>query len=127
MSEGIQPNRLDENSSFSVGDTRFYPLSSPSHGGTELAVWQVRVPVGVAGPAHIIDREEVFLCVSGELVITIDGRVARLVEGDVLAVPAGSRLSARAGDVDAVALVCTRAGLRATFDDGTVLDPPWAR
>jgi quercetin dioxygenase-like cupin family protein len=121
------PTRLDQVTPFEIGSARFYPLSGPSRGGTELAVWQLRLAPGPAGVLHTIDREEVFLCTSGELVLIVDGEELRLMAGDALAVPAGSRLSAGVGESDgAVATVCTRAGLSATTDDGIVLRPPWA-
>jgi hypothetical protein len=41
-------------------------------------------------------------------------------------VPAGSHLSAGAGSEGAVVTVCTRAGLSAVTDDGTVIQPRWA-
>jgi quercetin dioxygenase-like cupin family protein len=123
-----QPTRLDQVTPFEIGAARFYPLSGPSLGGTELAVWQLRLGPGPAGLPHTIDREEVFLCTSGELVLTVDGEEVRLAAGDVLAVPAGSHLSAGAGGgpEGAVVTVCTRAGLSAVTDDGTVIRPAWA-
>jgi quercetin dioxygenase-like cupin family protein len=121
-----RPTRLAEVTPFAIGEARFYPLSSPSRGGTELAVWQLRLGPGTAGLPHTIDREEVFFCTSGELLLTLDGDQVRLVTGDALAVPAGTRLSAGGGSVGAEVTVCTRAGLSATTDDGTVLRPEWA-
>lgn len=122
----FQLTRLDEVEPIALADVRFYPLSSPSRGGSELAVWQLHVDPGPVGTPHTIDREEVFVCLEGELLITVDDEQVRLSVGDSLAVPGGSRLSAGGGADGAVALVSTRAGLSAVMDDGTVMHPPWA-
>jgi quercetin dioxygenase-like cupin family protein len=122
----LRPNRIDEDRPFEIGSARFYPMSNRSLGGTELALWQLRVAPGPAGLPHTIDREEVFVALAGELRLTVDGETVSLVAGDTLAVPAGSRLSAGAGPEGATALVCTRAGLSAVLADGSVLSPPWA-
>lgn len=122
------PTRLADVTPFTIGDASFFPHSSPARGGTELAVWQLRVGPATngGGAGHVIDREEVFVVVSGELLITVDGEQVRLGPGDALAVPGGSRLIAAGGADGAVVTVCTRAGLRATMDGGSVLAPPWA-
>jgi len=122
----LQPTRVEDVQPFVIGAALFYPLSSPSRGGTELAVWQLRIDPGPAGVPHTIDREEVFVCVSGELLIMVDDEQVQLTAGDSLAVPGGSRLSAGGGADGAVVTVCTRAGLSAKLDDGSVLNPPWA-
>ena len=119
--------QIDDVTPFELHGTRFYPLSSPSRGGTELAVWQIRLAPGLAGTPHMIDREEVFICICGEFTLTVDdAEPVRLRAGDVTAVPGGSRLSADAGPEGAAAIVCTRAGLSAVMADGTVVEPPWA-
>jgi quercetin dioxygenase-like cupin family protein len=120
--------RLDQVVPFALHNAEFYPLSSPSRGGTELAVWQLRLSPGAAGAPHVIDREEVFVCVSGEVLIRVDddAEPARLLAGDTLAVPPGSLVSVGSGSDGAAVTVCTRAGLSAKMTDGTVLSPPWA-
>ncbi len=127
-----QLTRFDDVVPIELHGAQFFPLSSPSRGGTELAVWQLRVAPGAPGTAHLIDREEVFVCQSGELLVEVDAGSSpaaepfRLRAGDALAVPAGSRLSAGAGPEGAIVTVCTRAGLRAELADGTWISPPWA-
>jgi quercetin dioxygenase-like cupin family protein len=120
--------RLDQVVPFALPNAEFYPLSSPSRGGTELAVWQLRLQPDAAGAPHVIDREEVFVCVSGELLIRVDDAAepARLLAGDTVAMPPGSLLSVGSGSAGAVVTVCTRAGLSAEMTDGSVVSPPWA-
>lgn len=106
---------------------RFTSCSAPSKGGTELAMWTVDVPAGTPAAPHRLDREEVLHVLAGRLAVTVDGEAAELAAGDTLAAPAGSLLCVSAVDAPARILACTRAGLRATMSDGTVLTPPWAQ
>ena len=122
-----QPTRLDQVTPFEIEGAQFYPLSSPSTGGTELAVWQLRLPADQGGLAHTIDREEVFFCLSGELRLVLNGEPMVLPAGQAMSVPGGSHLNAGAGGEGAVVMVSTRAGLSAVTDDGTVMRPPWAQ
>ena len=122
----FDPALLDQAQPFELHGARFHPLSSPSRGGTELALWQLHLKPGSTGVPHTIDREEVFIGLAGELLIMVDGEQTRLAPGVVLSVPAGSLLSAGTGAREARVLVCTRAGLSAVLADGTVLHPAWA-
>jgi mannose-6-phosphate isomerase-like protein (cupin superfamily) len=127
MSTQSLVTRLDEVVPFELHEARFFPLSSPSRGGTELAVWQLRLAPDTVGVPHLIDREEVFILAAGELLIQVDdAEPVRLLPGDAVAVAGGCRLSANSGPEGAVATVCTRAGLQATMADGSVISPPWA-
>jgi quercetin dioxygenase-like cupin family protein len=119
--------RLDQVIPIELAGARFYPLSGPSRGGTELAVWQLRLAAGHSGLPHTIDREEVFFCISGEMLMLLNGEQLRLRAGEAMSVPGGSHLSAGAGAEEAVVMVSTRAGLTAVTDDGTVMQPPWAQ
>jgi len=40
-------------------------LAAPSTGATELAVWEVSMTAGQAGPAHRVNREQVWVVLLG--------------------------------------------------------------
>ena len=75
----------------------------------------------------MIDREEVFVCTSGTLLLNLDGESIALRPGDAATAPAGSHVAAGAEDQAAGATVCCRLGLIATMADGSQLRPPWAQ
>ncbi|MDA8371636.1 MAG: cupin domain-containing protein [Nocardiopsaceae bacterium] len=107
--------------------SRFTSFVAPARGSSELCAWRLEVPGGLAGVAHTITREEVFLVTEGEPHLTIDGRTSVLHPGDAAVVPAGSvlRLDNPAAQ-SASAWVTTSIGLEAVLSDGSRLTPPWA-
>jgi mannose-6-phosphate isomerase-like protein (cupin superfamily) len=111
------------------GGIHFFGLLAPSRGSTELCVWHLEVDpgAGVNGEPHQLDHEEVFVILEGSLTITIDGQAFDAMTGDAVAVPARSLLSAEnRTSTKASALVCIRAGFRATMANGEEFTPPWA-
>lgn len=103
----------------------FSSYVAPARGSTELCAWRLTVSAGVQGVAHRPTREEVFLLLSGELRITLDGSSTDLQGGDVVLVPAGSELRLDTGAGSTTAWVTTTPGLEAVMADGTRLAPPW--
>jgi quercetin dioxygenase-like cupin family protein len=84
---------------------------------------------GAASPPHRLSHEEVFVQLSGELRVTLDGAELVLRPGDALAVPAGGELlvANRSAGI-ASAIVCVPAAMEAALSDGTPLGTPeWAR
>jgi mannose-6-phosphate isomerase-like protein (cupin superfamily) len=120
--------RATESLRFDLPGTHFFGLLAPSRGSTELCTWRLEVDPGVNGEPHQLDHEEVFVLLEGSLAITIDGQAFDLMAGDAIAVPARSLLSAaNRTSAPAKALVCIRAGFRATMVSGEeVGTPPWA-
>jgi mannose-6-phosphate isomerase-like protein (cupin superfamily) len=83
---------------------------------------------GTEGVAHRVTREEVFLLLSGELLVTLDGVSGRLTPGEVVLVPAGAELRVdNTSATPASAWVTTSVGLEATMPDGSTISPPWVR
>ena len=56
----------------------FHSFAAPASGSTELCAWRFDVAGGTAGIEHRVSREEVFLLLTGELVVTLDGVTANL-------------------------------------------------
>ncbi|UVS81954.1 cupin domain-containing protein [Actinokineospora sp. UTMC 2448] len=102
-----------------------YGLAAPSVGSAELSTWRVRMPAGNAGPAHVVDREQVFMPVSGSVEITVDGVAEVCGPGQAAVLPAGStRRIAALEDVEA--LVAMPAGATVTADGREPGPLPWA-
>ncbi|TDQ05464.1 cupin domain-containing protein [Labedaea rhizosphaerae] len=103
-------------------------FAAPSLGSEELSAWKVVMAEGASGPEHVIDREQVWLPVSGSLTVTVAvGEESTVVgEGQSLVLPAGvsRRISAPTGPVEAV--VCMRADATVTAN-GESRPLPWAQ
>jgi quercetin dioxygenase-like cupin family protein len=62
-------------------------LAAPSQGSVELSNWRVRMPTGVSGPEHAIDREQLWTLLSGTLLITVDGCTEQVGAGQTAILP----------------------------------------
>ncbi|HET9104357.1 MAG TPA: cupin domain-containing protein [Solirubrobacteraceae bacterium] len=81
-------------------------LASPSLGDTEgLSLWVVEMSAGARGPRHVVDSEQLWTLVSGELIIDGEGETAALRPGDTAVLPAGAERQISA-PAQARALVC---------------------
>ncbi len=104
---------------FSTPNAVMVGLAGPSRGSAELSMWQVQLAPAAAGPAHRIDREQVYLVTAGAMTITADGEESHPVAGDTVIIPAGAvRQIRNQGDSAAQAIVCMMAGGRVTMPDG---------
>lgn len=102
-------------------------LAGPSQGSQELSSWRVRLPAGSEGPVHAIDREQVWIPVSGALTVTVDGSTSLVSVGEAAILPAGVVRQISAADGPAEALVCMGVGGQATVPGSDVRHPlPWA-
>ncbi|MFJ5778291.1 cupin domain-containing protein [Streptomyces sp. NPDC093094] len=110
-----------------IHGARFVSYANPRTGSKELCAWRGEIPAGTKAPAHTVSREEIFLLLIGELLITLDGRTERVTAGDTVIVGPGSTLAVEnPTDHTAVSWVTTSVGLEAELADGTLLTPPWA-
>ena len=106
----------------------FAAYVAPSSGSTELCAWRVVVDPGVAGQAHRITKEEVFLVLGGRPVLTVDGEQHELEAGGVVLARAGSQVRLDNPAAEAAELwVTTSVGLTAELADGTRIAPPWTQ
>lgn len=112
---------------FQLPGVTFTGLASPSRGSHDVCTWRITVDAGLrSDQAHTLDRDEIFMVVSGTLRFAPDGPT--LGPGDATVVPAGTPIRLdNPGAGPAEAYVAIAAGFTATMADGTsVATPPWA-
>jgi mannose-6-phosphate isomerase-like protein (cupin superfamily) len=87
----------------------------------------LRVEAGPRDDApHTLDRDEIFMVLSGTVQITPGGE--KLGAGDAAVVPAGEPIQLRnLGETEAELYVAITAGFTGTMADGTTIQPPWAQ
>lgn len=119
-------SEAEERTTRSPGGT-IYALAAPSQGGAELSSWRVEMEVGQQGPVHEIDREQVWMPLSGSFEVTAGEESVRASAGQALVLPAGVTRQVSAVEGPARALVCMAAGGRASVPGGERGIPlPWA-
>ncbi|MFE2313432.1 cupin domain-containing protein [Streptomyces sp. NPDC059441] len=110
-----------------IHGVRFVSYATPLSGSKELCAWRGEIPAGAKGPLHTVNREEIFHLLTGELLITLDGRTERITAGDTAIINPGATLGIENQTQEtATAWVTTSIGLQAELADGSVLTPPWA-
>ncbi|MFC3577343.1 cupin domain-containing protein [Streptomyces yaanensis] len=110
-----------------IHGARFVSHATPRTGSKELCAWRGEIPAGTKAPAHTVNREEIFHLLSGELLITLDGRTERITAGDTVIINPGATLAVENPTSEvAVSWVTTSIGLEAELADGTRITPPWA-
>ncbi len=105
-----------------------YGLAGPSQGSAEVCTWRVVLGAGNSTPEHAIDREQVWMPLSGAFEIVADGSVERIGAGQAVILPAGvvRRVTALGGPAEA--LVAMGVDGRATVPGGDgALPLPWAQ
>jgi mannose-6-phosphate isomerase-like protein (cupin superfamily) len=112
---------------FDLPGAQFTVLAAPSLGSEGLCTWRLRLAAGPRDDApHTLDRDEVFMVLSGTVQLTPGGE--KLEAGDAAVVPAGQPIQVRnLGGSDAEIHVAITAGFTATMADGTKVQPPWAK
>jgi len=101
-------------------------LAAPSRGASETCVWRITLPPGTPATPHAISREEIFVALSGEARIELDGRDHVLAPGDTLVVPAGEMFSlSNPGAEPFTALAVLPVGGQAMLPGGERFSPPW--
>jgi quercetin dioxygenase-like cupin family protein len=110
-----------------IHGARFVSYATPRTGSKELCAWRGEIPAGTKAPAHTVDREEIFHVLSGELLMTLDGRTHRVGAGDTVIINPGATLAVENPTSEvATSWVTTSIGLTAELADGTRITPPWA-
>lgn len=102
-------------------------LATPTSGSHQLSTWRVRMEPGSTSPEHRIDRDQVWMPVTGGFEVTVDGRTAEVTTGQAVTIPADSLRRVRTGTAPGEALVCMVPGGQASVPgkDGTI-PLPWA-
>lgn len=111
---------------FTIPGVTVTGLASPSRGARETSAWRVVVAPGSEGGAHTVDREEIFVALSGTALATVAGEQHELAAGDALIVPPGIVFSlANPHDEPFEAVAAQATGGRATLPGGDPFSPPW--
>lgn len=101
-------------------------LAAPSRGARETSVWRLRLEPDAPGAAHSVDREEIFVALSGRALATLGEERVELKAGDALVVPAGRTFSlAGVGSEAFEAVALVPVGARASMAEGEPFAPPW--
>ncbi|WBQ07374.1 cupin domain-containing protein [Kribbella sp. CA-293567] len=119
--------RAAEAPQFQLPGVRFTGLAAPSRGSNGLCTWRLQVEAGLSSDVpHTLDRDEVFMVLSGTVQLTPGGE--RLGPGDAAVVPAGEQIQlCNPGGTEAEVYVAITAGFTGTMADGTTVQPPWAQ
>ena len=99
-------------------------LAAPSLGAAELAVWEVAMRAGQAGPAHQVDREQIWTVLEGELRVQVGTDALAVRPGDALRLPRDTERQV-AAVTDVRAIVASPACPTVTTADDT-RPLPWA-
>jgi quercetin dioxygenase-like cupin family protein len=103
-------------------------LATPSLGSTELCAWRVTMAADTEGPAHVIDREQVWMPLTGSLAVTVDDRTTVVATGQSAIIPAGETRRIRAHEGAVEAMVCMAVGGFASSPGSDKRTPlPWAQ
>ncbi|WP_280408840.1 cupin domain-containing protein [Nocardia brasiliensis] len=106
----------------------FIGLAAPSRGSTENCAWRLTLKPGVAAPPHALDREEIFVAVSGSMNVTIDGETHTVTAGDALIVPAHQQFAMANPHTEPFeAVVVLPVGGQGLIPGQPPITAPWAR
>lgn len=101
-------------------------LASPARGAQETSVWRLAIAAGTPGTPHTVDREEIFVALSGRAVATVGGETHAFAAGDALIVPAGTPFALANPHAEPFeAIAALPVGGRARMPDGEPFTPPW--
>ncbi|MEU0987208.1 MULTISPECIES: cupin domain-containing protein [unclassified Streptomyces] len=104
-----------------------FGLAGPSQGSAEVSTWRVELEADASTPVHIIDREQVWMPLSGEFEVEVDGKTEQVKAGQALILSAGAVRRLTAVGSPAEALVAMVVGGKAMLPGGEAKIPlPWA-
>ncbi|MGV9851859.1 cupin domain-containing protein [Streptomyces sp. NPDC003442] len=104
-----------------------FGLAGPSQGSAEVSTWRVRLDAEMATPVHIIDREQVWMAVSGEFEVVANGETEQVKAGQAVILPAGAVRRLKAVGSPAEAFVAMGVGGKAMVPGSEDKIPlPWA-
>jgi mannose-6-phosphate isomerase-like protein (cupin superfamily) len=116
-----------EDRAFKTVSVVVHGLAAPSQGSEQLATWKVSVIDGGVSPVHVIDKDQVWMLLTGSFDFTVDGETERVSAGQALMVPAGSVRQFRSIGEPLEALVAMQAGALVSIPGVEGANPvPWA-
>jgi quercetin dioxygenase-like cupin family protein len=111
---------------FELPFLRVTGLAAPSRGARETCVWRLSLEPGAPATPHSVDREEIFVGLSGQASAVVGKDSFEVAAGDVLIVPPGESFSlANPGATPFVAMAVLPVGGRACMPSGEPFAPPW--
>jgi quercetin dioxygenase-like cupin family protein len=111
---------------FTVPGLTVTGLAAPSRGACETCVWRLALAAHTPGAPHSLDREEIFVALTGRAVATVGDDRLELGPGDALIVPARQAFSlANPHDEPFEALAVLPVGGLAAMPEGAPFAPPW--
>jgi mannose-6-phosphate isomerase-like protein (cupin superfamily) len=111
---------------FKIPGLQVTGLAAPSRGSRETSMWRLAIAPQTAGTLHVIDREEIFVAVTGRAVATLADETYTLDAGDALVVPANVPFAlANPFGEPFEAVAALPVGGRASLPGGEAFTPPW--
>ena len=102
-------------------------LASPSRGSRETGVWRLHMQPKASPGRHALDREEIFVALSGSAEFQLPGEKLTVKAGDALIVPAHTFFSFEVqGTTPFEAIAVLPVGAKARREQGEPFTPPWA-
>lgn len=106
----------------------FIGLAAPSRGSTENSAWRLILKPGVDAPPHALDREEIFIALSGSMQVTMNDETLTVTAGDALIVPAHQQFAmANPHPEPFEAIVVLPVGGQGLIPGQPPVIAPWAR
>jgi mannose-6-phosphate isomerase-like protein (cupin superfamily) len=102
-------------------------LASPTRGASENTVWRLSLAPGTEGAVHRVDREEIFVALTGTAQLRLGDELFELRAGEAFIVPKLSWFSlTNQGSRAFEAVAVLPVGGRAALLQGEPFTPPWA-
>jgi mannose-6-phosphate isomerase-like protein (cupin superfamily) len=106
----------------------FIGLAAPSRGSTENSAWRLILKPGTDAPPHALDREEIFIALSGAMTVTMGDDTFTVSAGDALIVPPHQPFAmSTASDETFEAVVVLPVGGQGLIPGQPPVIAPWAR
>lgn len=101
--------------------------ASPTLGGSRSSLWRAEVGPEVKGPVHVIDAEQVWLFLSGDATVELDGETFTAAAGDTVVLPANAVRQLVAGPAGYAAVVTAPGDAQAwaVGSEAARITPPW--
>lgn len=114
---------------FAVPHVTALGLAAPSRGASETCAWRFTFAPGApTDTTHMVDREEIFVVLSGGVTARLEGTEHLLVAGDALIVPPHTPFAlGNPNDEPAELVAVLPVGGQAIMQDMEPFVPPWAR